>query len=249
MSRRYNKGIGSLQHHHNATAYQNLSNTINDNQLQAVKQQLDVFKDYLKEFSIKHRKDIESNVEFRNRFTQMCATIGVDPLNIARGSLFSNLTGISDFYLSLAVQLVDMCISTTTLTGGLVRLSDILKALSIKRNTEITLSDIQKAIKILQPLHDNQHLYEIIPINQILYLRSQPKELNNDQMLLLTSASTNNGWVDQSLLQSNGWSIDRAKNSLRQAVMDDGIVWIDNQEPQIKYYFPALFQGVVNTVV
>ncbi|TIC21827.1 winged helix DNA-binding domain-containing protein [Wallemia mellicola] len=238
MSRRYNKGIGSLQHHHNATAYQNLSNTINDNQLQAVKQQLDVFKDYLKEFSIKHRKDIESNVEFRNRFTQMCATIGVDPLNIAR-----------DFYLSLAVQLVDMCISTTTLTGGLVRLSDILKALSIKRNTEITLSDIQKAIKILQPLHDNQHLYEIIPINQILYLRSQPKELNNDQMLLLTSASTNNGWVDQSLLQSNGWSIDRARNSLRQAVMDDGIVWIDNQEPQIKYYFPALFQGVVNTVV
>ncbi|EOR01791.1 Vacuolar protein sorting-associated protein 22-like protein 1 [Wallemia ichthyophaga EXF-994] len=252
MSRRNNKGIGSLhqQHHQNNDAYRSLGNSINAQQLQSIHHQISTFKQYLTDFSKNHRKDIESNVQFRNRFTEMCSTIDVDPLNISRGSLFSNLTGFSDFYLSLAVQLVDMCVSTATLTGGLVRVEDILNALSLKRKTQITLSDLQKSIKVLAPLHDNRHQYEIIPVNQILYMRSQPKELNNDMLSLLSLAHSNHGWIDQSLVQNaQSWTVERVRNSLRQAVMDDGILWIDNQAPQSRYYFPSLFQDIVQSLV
>lgn len=250
MSRRNNKGIGSLHQHQNKDAYRNLGHSINAQQIQSVQNQIALFKEYLTEFSQKHRKDIESNVEFRNRFTEMCTTIGVDPLNISRGSIFSNLTGFSDFYISLAVQLVDMCVSTATLTGGLVRVDDILSALSLKRQTQITLSDVQKAIKVLAPLHDKRHQYEIIPVNEILYLRSQPRELNNGMLDLLSLAHSNQGWIDQALVQNRqSWGVDRVRNSLRQAVMDDGILWIDNQAPQTRYYFPSLFQDVVQSVV
>ncbi|TIB02244.1 hypothetical protein E3P96_02181 [Wallemia ichthyophaga] len=220
MSRRNNKGIGSLhqQHHQNNDAYRSLGNNINAQQLQSIHHQISTFKQYLTDFSKNHRKDIESNVQFRNRFTEMCSTIDVDPLNISRGSLFSNLTGFSDFYLSLAVQLVDI--------------------------------DLQKSIKVLAPLHDNRHQYEIIPVNQILYMRSQPKELNNDMLSLLSLAHSNHGWIDQSLVQNaQSWTVERVRNSLRQAVMDDGILWIDNQAPQSRYYFPSLFQDIVQSLV
>ncbi|TIA70240.1 hypothetical protein E3P91_03201 [Wallemia ichthyophaga] len=220
MSRRNNKGIGSLhqQHHQNNDAYRSLGNIINAQQLQSIHHQISTFKQYLTDFSKNHRKDIESNVQFRNRFTEMCSTIDVDPLNISRGSLFSNLTGFSDFYLSLAVQLVDI--------------------------------DLQKSIKVLAPLHDNRHQYEIIPVNQILYMRSQPKELNNDMLSLLSLAHSNHGWIDQSLVQNaQSWTVERVRNSLRQAVMDDGILWIDNQAPQSRYYFPSLFQDIVQSLV
>ncbi|TIA79598.1 hypothetical protein E3P92_03219 [Wallemia ichthyophaga] len=220
MSRRNNKGIGSLhqQHHQNNDAYRSLGNSINAQQLQSIHHQISTFKQYLTDFSKNHRKDIESNVQFRNRFTEMCSTIDVDPLNISRGSLFSNLTGFSDFYLSLAVQLVDI--------------------------------DLQKSIKVLAPLHDNRHQYEIIPVNQILYMRSQPKELNNDMLSLLSLAHSNHGWIDQSLVQNaQSWTVERVRNSLRQAVMDDGILWIDNQAPQSRYYFPSLFQDIVQSLV
>ncbi|TIA89666.1 hypothetical protein E3P99_01954 [Wallemia hederae] len=251
MSRRNARGIGSLYQQHSHDAYRRASERINEQQVESIRLQIATFQEYLVNFSQKHRKDIESNLEFRNRFTDMCNLIGVDPLNIERGSLFSNLTGLSDFYMSLAVQLVDMCVSTSSLTGGLVRVDDILQALSTKRRTAITLSDLHKAIKVLKPLNDNAHQYEIIPVNDILYMRSQPRQVNNDILTLLEIAHSNHGWIDQHTVHTHSpaWSTDRIRNSLRQAVMDDGFVWVDEQAPSTRYYFPSLFHDVVQSVV
>jgi len=49
-------------------------------QLEQLKAQYEVFRQSLEEFAKKHRKDIASNPLLRNRFQQMCTSIGVDPL-------------------------------------------------------------------------------------------------------------------------------------------------------------------------
>lgn len=42
--------------------------------------QLEIFKTKLEEFALKHRKAIAKDPEFRAKFVDMCAKIGVDPL-------------------------------------------------------------------------------------------------------------------------------------------------------------------------
>lgn len=39
-----------------------------------------MFKTKLEEFAVKHKNEIRKDPEFRARFHQMCANIGVDPL-------------------------------------------------------------------------------------------------------------------------------------------------------------------------
>ena len=45
-----------------------------------MKEQLEIFKDKLEVFALKHKKDINRNPELRKHFQVMCASIGVDPL-------------------------------------------------------------------------------------------------------------------------------------------------------------------------
>lgn len=48
--------------------------------LEAMKEQMTTFKTKLEEFALKYKADIRRDPEFRARFHQMCANIGVDPL-------------------------------------------------------------------------------------------------------------------------------------------------------------------------
>lgn len=45
-----------------------------------MQEQMAVFKNRLEEFAMKYKADIRKDPEFRARFHQMCANIGVDPL-------------------------------------------------------------------------------------------------------------------------------------------------------------------------
>ena len=254
MSRR-NVGIGSLaKSNQSKINFNNLSNTLSSQQLSNLQTQLNTFKTSLENFSINHKKDIEDNLEFRNQFTLMCAQIGVDPLSTPKpGSIqgmWSELLGLSDFYTSLAVQIVDICLSSKDLNGGLVNLEDLRRILTYKRKSNISNNDIDKAVKILEPL--NGKSYEILKLDSNnLFLRSVPKEMDTDQTVLLSLASHNDGWVTGNMVKNksdngNGytWNDERVKHCLHQAVMDDGIAWIDTQSTEVTYWFPALVSSI-----
>lgn len=67
--------------------YKNVGNEVRKGNLEAMREQMAMFKDKLEEFAINHRTDIRKDPAFRAQFHAMCANIGVDPLASNKVSL------------------------------------------------------------------------------------------------------------------------------------------------------------------
>lgn len=97
-----------------------------------VEEQLATFKTHLEGFAAKHRNDINRDPEFRRAFAKMTKAIGVDPLASSKG-FWGELLGVSDFYYEAGVQIVDICLSTRALNGGLISLTELTQRLTRMR--------------------------------------------------------------------------------------------------------------------
>lgn len=118
-------GLGAIQQHQMAAEkYKDKGTDIQESQLEQMTKQMEVFREKLEEFAIKHKQDIKKNSEFRQQFQQMCAAIGVDPL--ASGKGFWSVLGMGDFYYELGVQVVEVCLAANHKTGKIIN-SVILK--------------------------------------------------------------------------------------------------------------------------
>ena len=60
----------------------------------------------------------------------MCSNIGVDPLASNKG-MWAQLLGFGDFYYELGVQVVEGCLSTRPLNGGLIDLAALCKIVQV----------------------------------------------------------------------------------------------------------------------
>ena len=63
---------------------------------------------------------------FRAQFHTMCANVGVDPLASNKG-MWAQLLHFGDFYYELGVQIVEACLATRAMNGGLMDL-DLLRS-------------------------------------------------------------------------------------------------------------------------
>ena len=73
-----------------------------------------------------HRNEIRQDPIFRAQFHTMCSNIGVDPLASNKG-MWAQLLGFGDFYYELGVQVVEGCLSTRPMNGGLIDLAALCK--------------------------------------------------------------------------------------------------------------------------
>ncbi|KAF9364559.1 ESCRT-II subunit protein snf8 [Mortierella sp. NVP85] len=105
-------------------SYQRVGQTMNDSQLEQLRGQMETFRTNLENFARLHRKDIQRDPVFRMHFQKMCANIGVDPLASSKG-YWGELLGVGDFYYELGIQIIDVCLSTRALNGGLMELSEV----------------------------------------------------------------------------------------------------------------------------
>ena len=111
-------GLGAIQQQqYEAEMYKDKGNVLEENQIEQMTKQMDVFRDKLEEFSINHKSDIKKNAQFRRQFQEMCAAIGVDPL--ASGKGFWSVLGMGDFYYELGVQIVEVCLASNHSTGAM----------------------------------------------------------------------------------------------------------------------------------
>lgn len=92
--------------------YKDKTTELQENQFEQMTKQLETFRVNLEEFASKHKSEIKKNAQFRCQFTEMCASIGVDPL--ASGKGFWLVLGIGDFYYELGVQIVEVVWLRTT---------------------------------------------------------------------------------------------------------------------------------------
>ena len=247
--RRHGLGAIHKQKQQNAL-YKEKSEELAKEQINRLTDQLDKFKLNLEEFASKHQKEIKKNAEFRRQFQEMCAHIGVDPLQ-SSNSYWSKLLGVGDFYYQLGIQIIEICLATSKSNGGIIRLPDLLNRIkqirkrSLKADREeieITANDIISAISKLHILGNGLKLVKIDPQKSNLnnyVIESVPRELSQDDQDILQIAETNNGQFDFKLIYGKfAWSEDRFKRKVDHLLME-GLVWFDKCDRT--YWFIGLF--------
>ena len=156
--RRRGLGLGAIQKQKEHEAkFKEKGNELARDQLSKLSDQMGVFRVNLQEFASKHKKDIRKDAKFRRQFQEMCATVGVDPLQ-SSANFWTKLLGVGDFYYELAVQAVEVCMSTSSRNGGIITIEELYRRVIISRNSgklrqddtnEITIDDLLKAIEKL----------------------------------------------------------------------------------------------------
>lgn len=256
-------GIAALDRSiHSSSAYSSLGADLNTSQLNELRSQLEMFGTALRHFSARHRGEIRKNAEFRHAFQKMCYSIGVDPLSsgAAPGSggvlagLWNDLLGLGDWQYELGVQIIDVCVSTREINGGVIAMDDLLRRLALMRHgsarsaavvptaADITEEDIVRSIKSLAPLGSG---YQVVDIGGTKMVRSIPRELDTDTMtvlsLLVPSQPTPFVTVDSlsGSTSRTGWSHQRAKAVLDTMCLTEAMLWIDEAVFPPRYYSPA----------
>ncbi|KAK4886246.1 hypothetical protein RN001_002517 [Aquatica leii] len=228
-------GVGAIQKQKlEQEKYKDKGNEIQENQFEQMTKQLDVFKVNLEEFAVKHKNEIRKNAQFRKQFQDMCASIGVDPL--ASGKGFWSVLGIGDFYYELAVQIVEVCLSTTYKNGGLISLSELRSRLIKARGQARKLKIFGSGFSVV-PVGKGQYMVQSVPV-----------ELSMDHTAIIQQvANSNQAFTSVYLLREQlNWESNRAQKALDH-LLDEGLVWVDVQDVHEKlYYFPSLFTACIN---
>jgi len=243
-------GVGAIQKKTLAQEkYKDKGSELQEGQIVQLSKQMDQFRINLEEFAAKHRSDIKQNGVFRRQFQTMCSSIGVDPLNSAKG--FWSVLGIGDFYYELAVQIIEVCLATSEKNGGLIGLNELRTRLvqargRRKENQEITEDDLRVAAKKLAILGSG---FSIVEVSKGQFMvQSVPVELSMDHSAVLQLASSlNQPYVSAELIQKSlNWQQERTTNALT-FLCDSGFVWVDKHAGQITYWFPSMFDACIGT--
>ncbi|PWN24736.1 winged helix DNA-binding domain-containing protein [Jaminaea rosea] len=216
MSNIRGPGLTFLSRHSaSSAAYSTLSTQLSTQQLTDLRSQLDTFASALRNFASQHRSDILKDPAFREEFQRMCAQIGVDPVGASgqekvRGvkGMWNNMLGLGDYYYELAVQIVDVCLSTRDVNGGLIDVDDLIARVQRLRSgaavrgrgtatpaattpSAISHDDVARAIKTLQPLGCGYTIVDLSSpttpgVRGAKLVRSLPGALDLDSTLLLS---------------------------------------------------------------
>ena len=228
--------------------YASHGNQLRQTHLQSLQTQLSVFQELLHQFSKTHAKEIKSNPQFRAEFARMCNAIGVDPLISSSGNktLWAQALGgsVNDFYFELAVRVVEVCRDTRAENGGMISASEVTqrvqKGRGIGGGIEVSENDVLQAVKSLKPLGSG---FSEIKIGSKPMIRSIPKELNQDQSVVLEAVQVL-GYVTISMLQINlRWGRARAHAILLDLV-EDSLLWVDTQAQETEYWTPSYIHEV-----
>ncbi|KAK0548615.1 ESCRT II complex subunit Dot2 [Tilletia horrida] len=193
-------GLAALERHSTTTSsFADLSSDLSAAQLTELRNQLSTFSSALRSFATTHRAQILRDPEFRHAFQKMCASLGVDPLSGGGGggpagsgssssssplskrgsSIWADiLPGLSDFQYDLGVQIIDVCVSTRALNGGMISMDELILRIQALRSgssapstlssstaaSVITPEDIARSIQLLEPLGSG---YAIINVPSI----------------------------------------------------------------------------------
>jgi ESCRT-II complex subunit VPS22 len=244
--RRRAGGLGEIQKQKEREAkFREKREELAENELGKLSEQMEAFRGHLQQFAAKHKKDIRKKPELRRQFQEMCAAVGVDPLQ-SSSNFWTKLLGVGDFYYELATQIVEVCMSTSHRNGGIMPIEELLTRVRASRGVardgkteEIAVDDLLRAIDKLARLGGG---LKAVPCGKSHIIQAVATEMSMDANTILLQAQANHGHVDEDLLTSKlSWSHERSSKAVNDLVME-GIVWVDSQATDGKtwYWFPGL---------
>ena len=252
VMRRRGAGISALTHKKNAQQqFKTTGQAITTQHLKEMHHALQVFRESLEVFARKHKRGISRDPMFRHQFQNMCMQIGVDPLASNKG-FWAELLGVGDFYFELAVQLLDVCITTRQTNGGLIHMDELIERLERKHGTRsksICSDDVLVAVKKCKVLGSGLRVVNVKRPDQDIghqYISSMPEEFSADHIQLILTAESHQPFVTcDSLAQLLSWPHERLHTAIRW-LMAEGLIWVDMPEgvngvDQAHLYFPCIF--------
>lgn len=212
-------------------AYLRLGQLLTKKQSDELSTQLAVYQSALVNFARDHGQTIKNNPDFCRKFTQMCHLIGVDTLELLL-FLDSSKKKSDNFYLGLAVRIVEICEETRDINGGLISLKELNSRLQDDASAPISASE-EEILKSLALLGEEGNGYEIMDINRKKWIRSTGSlgkgSISTNQKKVYELCEFTGGYVTHRLLKDNyGWDAVRLKTVIDEMILN-GFLWIDNQ--------------------
>jgi ESCRT-II complex subunit VPS22 len=220
-------------------AFKEIGRGVKAEQAVAMSAKLEQFKGHLEEFAQKHKSQISKDPAFRAQFNQMCRTIGVDPLQSRKG-FWAAALGMGDFYYELGIQCIKVCIVTRSQNGGLIDLDEMCGLLSKLRGAkcqQIASDDVEAAVRTLKPLGSG---YKILEIGNKRVIQSVPTELNADHMAVLKLLQETGHTTEEEICSGLCWTAKRMHDAVN-ILLEEGMVWIDDQPGSDRWYWSLCF--------
>lgn len=236
------RGIAGLKAKKRAEqATKNKGQTIEANDFAHLEKQMTELSSKLSEFSQSHQEKIKKDPQFRSQFTKMCATLGVDPLSSSK-SVWASMSGVGDFYYELAVQSIEICMSSRSENGGLLELDQLYKKLVKTRGQykeAITKEDLIQALKNLKALGSG---FQLIKTRKTYLVQSIPSDMSDDPMKVVSLAENQGGSISiNDLVKNEGWTHRRAEGIL-QGLLHSSQAWLDKTpDGDVIYWFPSVY--------
>lgn len=244
--RRRGIGIGAIHRQQQTEAkYKEMSETIAKQQLEKLSQQMEVFRNKLQDFAIKHKKAIKKDPEFRRSFQKMCANIGVDPL-YSSTNFWTKMLGVGSIYYELAIQATEVCLALNHRTGGVIELNELYSRLmrsrsaTSKSDADVSVDDVVRALEKMSSLGTG---IQLLKCKDTYIIQSLSKELNVDQNKVVQLAQESDARVSlKDLEEKFGWASIRAEKAINDLIME-GVIWVDEPGPRRHklYWFPGFF--------
>jgi ESCRT-II complex subunit VPS22 len=228
---------GIKQQQQKKQQFQQKSTQLLSDYSEQLSQSLELLKQNLQEFALKHQQEIKNNPAFRQKFHEMCVQVGVDPLS-SNKSFWTQVLGFGDFYYQISIQIVQVCMTTRQMNGGLIEWSELrsrIETIRGKATQAISDQDMVQAIKCLEPFGDG---FSIIEMKNRKMVRSIPQEMNMDGITILEKMEEKA--TVESLIHVLGWSAERIQVVL-DSFVQQSICWIDLQSDPPTYWVAGMF--------
>ena len=193
---------------------------------------------------VENQKEVlQGDDEYQKKFYKLCNDIGVDPFTQKKGFLAGLLNkNLDEFYKSLGMRVLGICINTRYENGGLIRLTEVKERLNQNKNAEhVHRDDIRTAVQKLSCLSNSLTIESIEDTDGVVeYIKSSDMNFTVDSLKVLSKANRQNGKICVSDLGTDDHG--RWVKEL-DSFVDQGIAWVDYYQGIVTYYFPSIIFG------
>jgi ESCRT-II complex subunit VPS22 len=219
-----------------------LGSALNAEILGQMERQLSEFTEELKRFASHHETDIQSNPVFRAKFHEMCNKLGVDPLSSRKGVWAKLLPTMGDFYYVIGTRIIEICLATRPINGGLLSVAELLRKLRSHQDANmdsLTGEDVERAVRTLSTLGSG---FQIVRAGNVALVQSVPVELNEDHTTVLNLCRGTGCITTAAIRQKLGWDERRTAATVG-FLMEKELAWIDVADGVSTYWVLGLVGG------
>lgn len=157
-----------------------------------------------------------------------------------RGVWGKMMPGMGDFYYILGTRIIEVCLATRRINGGLLGVGEVVRALRRRADQQaLTAEDVERAVRTLGALESG---FEIVDAGNVRLVRSVPVELNEDHTMVLNMCGAAGCATVGEVRRQMGWGEQRALRTFH-FLLEKELAWVDEHGGTTRYWILGLVDG------